>query len=570
MPIPDDLTPRGVRAAVPSVTTLSVAGSAGVRALAADHRISTETVVAAALVAYRGPGPETATPRVGVAVSDGSRIAPVDLPVGARHSASGLVVRVGACVDSPVDPDPAVAPRDVVVAEGGPADTTAALAGVPVVVWCRATEGGLLTLEIAAAAGSSSLDLHLRRFAEFLERFTRAGRAPVGSLQIVSEAEHVLLDDWNDSAELLAPSTLVDLVDMGIARDPDRAAVVTRDGVVTHGDIDRFANRIARALLASGVGPGSVVGVLCESAPAAMIASLAVLRAGGAVLMLSTRVGAPETIVRIAEARATRVVTDSPAAAIVPPWVEVVAMDDEELDHHPDEPVTADDGAGLGHLLATAEVTVSSTGDDLAALAHTHAALANRLQWTISDWEAARAPGVQQVLIPADAHRLRDLCDVLWPLVIGATAHTTVGTGVDRVTAGTGSVIEAAGAAFRVSDDERPGWNVEAYVLDEHLRLVPPGASGDLYVGGAQVALGWPRDTGATADHFVANPFRPGERMVRVGMVASRGKSAADDVDVLRRVVAAVGVTDHTGTAASHADATLPDEIRPARSGPTL
>ncbi len=490
--------------------------------------------------------------------------------MGARHGVSGLVVRVGACVDSPVDPDPAVAPRDVVVAEGGPTDTTSALAGVPVVVWCGVTEGGLLTLEIVTASGSSALQSHLRRFAEFLERFTRAGRASVGSLQIVSEAEHVLLDDWNDSAELLAPGTLVDLVEMGVARDPDRAAVVTPDGVVTHGDVDCFANRIARALLASGVGPGSVVGVLCESAPAAMIGSLAVLRAGGAVLMLSTRVGAPETIVRIAEARATRVVTDCPAAAVVPPWVEIVAMDDEELDHHPDEPITAEDGAPTGHLLATAEVTVTATGDDLAALAHSHAALANRLQWTIDDWEATRAPGAQQVLIPADAHRLRDLCDVLWPLVIGATAHTTLGAGIDRITTGTGSVAEAGGAAFRVVGEERPGWNVEAYVLDDHLRLVPPGASGDLYVGGAQLALGWPRDLGATADHFVANPFRPGERMVRVGSIAARGKSTADHVDVLRRVVAAVGVSEHDGASTSRADAAHPDDIRPARSGPTL
>ncbi|MEH3157252.1 MAG: AMP-binding protein [Gordonia paraffinivorans] len=570
MPIPDDLTP-GVR---PAALSLTAVESAAVRSLAADHRISPATVVAAAIVAYRGPGPETATPRIGVAVSGGSRIAPIDLPVGARHSASGLVVRVGACVDSPVDPDPRVSPRDVVVAEGGPTDTTIAIAAVPVVLWCRFSDDGQLTLELATRAGSSRLDRHLRRFAEFLVRFVRAGRVAVGSLQIVTEDEHVLLDEWNDSAELLAPSTLVDLVEMGLTRDPDRAAIVTRDGVVTHGDIDCFANRIARALLASGVGPGAVVGVLCESAPAAMVAAVAVLRAGGAVLMLSTHAAAPETIVRIAEARATRVVTDSPSGAVVPPWVEIIALDDEELDHHPDEPITADDGARPDHLFATAEVTVSGFGDDLAALAHSHAALANRLQWTIGDWEATRAPGVQQVLVPADAHRLRDLCDVLWPLVIGATAHTTLGPGIDRITAGTGSVAEAGGAAFRVTGDERPGWNVEAYVLDGHLRVVPPGASGDLYVGGAQLALGWPRDLCATADHFVANPFRPGERMVRVGAVAARGGSAADDVDVLRRVVAAVGVFDRdTVTArpdAVRAEVARTDEIRPARSGPTL
>ncbi|MGZ8178956.1 AMP-binding protein [Williamsia sp. SKLECPSW1] len=563
MPIPDDVPPAAERTAGSPILSLSADVSAAVHAVAVDHRIEPITVVAAALVAYRGPGPESTAPRVGVAVSGGSRIAPVDLPVGARHSASGLVVRVGACVDSPVDPDPCLTPRDVVVAEGAPADATAAVSSVPVVVWCRA-QGAALTLQITATTSApTSLQTHLRRFAEFLGRFAAAGRTPVGSLQIVSRAERsLILDDWNDTAEIVAPATLVDLVEMGMARDPDRAAVVTPDGVLTHGDVDRSANRLARALLASGVTPGAVVGVLCDATAAAIVATVAVLRAGGAVLMLSTRHRAPETIVRIAEARATRVVTDCPVSTVVPPWVEIVALDDE-LDHHPDEPISADDGVGRGHLQAVAEVGVHSAGDELVALAYSHEALVNRLAWTLADWESDRGTGRHQVLVPADAHRLRDVCDVLWPVILGATAHTTVGQGIDRPTAGTGTVVEAGGAAFRVGEADRPGWNVEAYVLDEHLRLVPPGAPGDLYVGGVQVALGRPRDTATTADHFVANPFRPGERMVRVGSISARGGVVADG-DVLRRVVAAVGVFDADGT---QKGGVVADENRPARSG---
>ncbi|GAA2053089.1 AMP-binding protein [Williamsia deligens] len=543
--------------------TLSTTSSRALLAVADDHRIDPEIVVAAGLVAYRGPGPATTAPRVGVAVSGGARIAPVDLPVSARHTVSGLIVRVGACVDAPVDPDPTVAPRDVAVAAGGTEDVTAALAAVPVVVWCTVGRSGEVTLELSTVGGEDHGD-HLGRFVEFLGRFVVAGRAPVGSLQVVSEAERVhILDEWNATAELTAPATLVDLLEMGMSRDPDRAAVVTTDGVISHGDLDCYANRVARALLATGVSPGSVVGVLCESTPAAMVATLAVLRAGGSVLVLSTRSTAPETIVRIAEARATRVVTDIAAAAVVPPWVEIVSIDDEELVYHPDEPVTVDDGAGRGHLHAVAEVVIHRRGDELAALSTSHGALANRLAWTLSAWAGDRDADDMQVVVPVHAHKLRDVCDIIWTLVLGATAHVTVGHGYDRPLAGTGAVAEAGGAAFRTGEDRRPGWNVEAYVLDAHLRLVPPGTTGDLYVAGVQLAHGWSRDPSGTANHFVANPFRPGERMVRVGQVASPGgRTERSDTDVLRRVVAAVGTADAVGSRTARTD-----EYRPAGSG---
>ncbi|MGJ0119527.1 AMP-binding protein [Williamsia sp. MIQD14] len=388
---------------------------------------------------------------------------------------------------------------------------------------------------------------------------------------LTSPAAASVPTSWDDIDELTVPATVVDLVDLALARDPDAVAIeFTRGGKsISYGELDSRVNQVTRGLVAHGVGTDVVVGVMCADPVWATVATLAVYRAGGGVLPLPVS-GAPTLLSGLIDAAdpacvvTDRLLTDDdidpdavmgefvrdadvsdilgaagprpvadahdPAAStlfeqdhdvtslartgfdVIPPWVTVIALDPLEIADHSDDPICPSELHGPARLGSTALVAWVASGN-AAPVVISHSSLAARLQWTVSQ------DGEVVTDLPDTRHLDADwITTVLLPLTTSATLRAD-GQSARRGTAPDRSArrrVSPTHTLTRLAEGcgAMPAWNTEMYVLDDRLQPLPPGAVGELYIAGAHLPRGHAGRSASTSSRFVANPFRPGERML--------------------------------------------------------
>ncbi len=127
-------------------------------------------------------------------------------------------------------------------------------------------------------------------FTRLLAALAAAPERRVAELEMLGEAERrQLVAGWNRTRTAYPrEATVHGLFEEWAAREPERVALAGpgEDALLTYGELNARANRLARHLRAQGVGRESLVGVALERSPEMVIAFLAILKAGGAYVPL--------------------------------------------------------------------------------------------------------------------------------------------------------------------------------------------------------------------------------------------------------------------------------------------
>ncbi|MCK7622568.1 non-ribosomal peptide synthase/polyketide synthase [Streptomyces sp. RS10V-4] len=402
---------------------------------------------------------------------------------------------------------------------------------------------------------------------------------PVGALPLLSDAErHRLLRDGQGARLPVPDTTFVDLFEQQAARTPHATALVARDATLDFATLNARANRLAHHLIAQGTGPERVVAVQLPRTSEAVVALLAVLKAGGTLLALDPELPADRVAFLHADA--------APHTVLTADALRAAPLGDRPAHNPTDADRTAPlDPAHTAYLVYTSGSTGRPKGvavehrqlvnlchDHRAGLVAPHTTGGGRLRFALSaafsfdtSWEGPLMLALgQQVhlldederldpaafvrrvaehrldvvnvtpsflpellaagLLDGDHHRPRLVLvggeavgTALWRelrAAEGVTAYNVYGPTECTVDAVYGRLTDHPGRPVL----GRPGRNLRAYVLDGALRPVPAGVPGELYLAGAQTARGYLNRPGLTAGRYLADPFGPpGTRMYRTG-----------------------------------------------------
>ncbi|WP_051021330.1 non-ribosomal peptide synthetase [Nocardia araoensis] len=117
-----------------------------------------------------------------------------------------------------------------------------------------------------------------------LETIVARPELPVGDIDLLGTDRSQVLAEWNRTRQPVPRATLADLIDAQTARSPRAVALVdaTTGAEWRYAEFDERVNRLARRLIASGVGPESTVVLAMRRSLELVVAMYAVVRAGGA------------------------------------------------------------------------------------------------------------------------------------------------------------------------------------------------------------------------------------------------------------------------------------------------
>jgi amino acid adenylation domain-containing protein len=418
-------------------------------------------------------------------------------------------------------------------------------------------------------------------FQVLLEGIVADPEQRISELPLLTEAErHQLLVEWNETTAAYPKDMCIhNLFEAQVEQRREAIALLFEDNQLTYGKLNRRANQLAHHLQTLGVGPETLVGICIERCVEMVVALLGILKAGGACVPLDPTYPKERLAFMLADAKLLVLLTQEPLLErITEHGAKIVCLDTDWEAIAREREENPASGAGADNL-AYMIYTSGSTGRPKGVLV-AHRGLCNvaevelrtfhvrpdsrilqfaSLSFDASIFEIAMALRAgatlclarQESLLPGqDLIRLlreQAVSIVLLPPSALAALPTEPLPALQTITV-TGEACSADLVArwapgrrfFNLygptestlfitvaecsNDNQRPSIgraiaNIQVYVLDRQLQLVPIGVPGELHIGGVGLARGYLNHPELTAQKFIPHPFsdEPGARLYKTG-----------------------------------------------------
>jgi amino acid adenylation domain-containing protein len=418
----------------------------------------------------------------------------------------------------------------------------------------------------------------VRHLGHLLEAAVSNPDEQVSRLRLLTGDERQqILFEWNNTRVENEPALYVhELFEQQVAAQPEAVAVVFKNEQFTYRELNQRANQLAHHLRRLGTGPESLVGVCLERSVDAVIAILAVLKAGGAYLPVDPSSPRERLSQMLADTRARIVITEEYLERTAD---EIHAQIDADFK-------TTINSENLAYVIYTSGSTGKPKGVLVSHGNLVHSTLARfryyqeplssflllspfafdssvaGLFWTlcrggmlvIPDEDSHRDPAhlaelvarhsvshvlclptlYELILRQARVEQLNSLRTVIVagepcpPEIAKRHTETLPDAALFNEYGPTEATVWSTVHPCDWSMDQhsvpigRPVANTQIYVLDSQLQPAPVGVTGEIYIGGDGVARGYLDHPDQTAERFVPDPFttKPGARLYKTGDLA--------------------------------------------------
>ncbi len=432
---------------------------------------------------------------------------------------------------------------------------------------------------------SALVDQMLTHYLQLLDSALCDPECRVSGLTLLGATERAaILTQSHGTLTGQPPTTMVALLESTAAATPEAVALISDEVQLSYAELHRRANRLARWLINAGVGTEDVIGLQMATSVEFTIAALAVLKAGAAYLPIDPTFPADRIDYLVADTGPRMVIgrADYEAAERAAHDLDGAAVTDADRIRplHP---------GNLAYVIYTSGSTGRPKGVAVPHHAIAEHLIGFIAEWTMTAADRmlqsssvsfdASLPDIFMTLtigaalvVPkpgalTDIDYLTDLIDrqhVTVLHVVPALLSTLLLMPQTRQWRGL-RYVPIGGEALpgRLADEFArhldaelrnhygpteavvcsthkqvagrqgagvvpigvPNRDVYAYVLDPQLQLLPAEITGELYLGGAQLARGYLGRSAMTAQRFVADPFNPGMRLYRTGDLVRRNRS---------------------------------------------